>query len=452
MSMGYTVLDKGAIAGHASNAAFGILDYLTYPLGMLIVAPIALRTLGIAQYGVWTIATAAVSTGSIIASGFGDANIHFVALSRSSADPSDLVRTVRSTIGIHLVLGFAMMSISILLAPSAAGRVAQSDTTLRFECIWSLFFAGLLMLLRAIESVCISTQRGFERYGHAVRISVFGRVLTLAVAAVLPLAGLSVIWVMAATVLVTIVSLRLQIVYLKKLLRVTSLWPSFDGGATRALFGFGIFTWIQAVAGLLFGQVDRLIAGVSMGAAAVASYALCVQLAQPIYGLAVSGLHFLFPYLSARRSWDMMTLRRTVLLAFGANLLLVSTGTAALLIFGGYLLKTLGGTAVAHVGVPLLPLITWSTALAGLSATGTYALLALGRVRAVTWFNLAGGTLMILLIAVLLPRFGMYGIAVGRMFYGPVTLLAYIPLVAMLFRNPSASEDTPTSIALWEKA
>jgi O-antigen/teichoic acid export membrane protein len=107
---------------------------------------------------------------------------------------------------------------------------------------------------------------------------------------------------------------------------------------------------------------------------------------------------------------------------------------------------------VAHVGVPLLPLITWSTALAGLSATGTYALLALGRVRAVTWFNLAGGTLMILLIAVLLPRFGMYGIAVGRMFYGPVTLLVYIPLVAMLFRNPSASEDTPTSIALWEKA
>ena len=28
---------------HVTNAAFGMLDYLTYPLGMLFVAPIALR-------------------------------------------------------------------------------------------------------------------------------------------------------------------------------------------------------------------------------------------------------------------------------------------------------------------------------------------------------------------------------------------------------------------------
>jgi O-antigen/teichoic acid export membrane protein len=267
---------------------------------------------------------------------------------------------------------------------------------------------------------------------------------------VLPLAGLGVIWVMAATVLITVASLRLQIVHVKMLLQVSSLWPSFDGGITRALFTFGIFTWIQAVAGLLFGQVDRLIAGVSMGAAAAASYALCVQLAQPIYGIAASGLHFLFPYLSARRSGAFVTLRRTVLLAFGVNLVLVAIGAAVLFTFGSYFLRIWGGVAVARVGTPLLPLITWSTALAGLSATGTYALLALGRVRAVTWLSLLGGALMILLIAVLLPRFGLYGIAVGRMGYGPVTLLVYIPLLTMLFRKPTEETSIPTPI--WEKA
>jgi O-antigen/teichoic acid export membrane protein len=450
--MGYADIQKGAIANHAANAAFGVLDYLTYPLGMLIVAPIALRTMGIAQYGVWAVATAVVSSGSIVASGFGDANIHFVALSRKGSDLRASVHTVRSTLGIHLVLGFAMMSISILLAPVAANHIAVSDKTLRFECMWSLYLASMLILLRAVESVCISTQRGFERYGPAVRISAMGRSLTLALVAALPLFGLGVIWIMAASVLIAIVSLRLQIVHLKMLLQISSLWPSFDSGVTKALFSFGIFTWIQAVAGLLFGQVDRLIAGVSMGAAAVASYALCVQMAQPIYGLAASGLHFLFPYLSARRSGDIVTLRRTVLLAFGANLLLVLIGAALLFIFGSYLLKAWGGDAVARVGAPLLPLITWSTALAALSVTGSYALLALGRVRAVTWFNLAGGALMMLLIAVLLPRFGMYGIAVSRMGYGPVTLLIYIPLLTMLFRKPSTTEGPSIPTPIWEEA
>ena len=80
--------------------------------------------------------------------------------------------------------------------------------------------------------------------------------------------------------------------------------PSFDREAIRGLVSFGIFSWIQAVSGILFGQVDRLITGVYLGAAAAASYALCAQLAQPIYGIAASGLHFLFPHVSARITTD----------------------------------------------------------------------------------------------------------------------------------------------------
>ncbi len=451
--MVHTVRHKTAINSHASNAAFGILDYLTFPVGMLIVAPIALRTMGIAQYGVWVVATAAVSTGSIVASGFGDANIHFVALSRCGGHRCSPLLTVRSTMGIHFALGSGMMLISLLFAPVAANHIASSNASLRFECMWSLIIAGMLMLLRSIESVCISTQRGFERYGQAVRISLIGRLLTLVMVAALPAAGLGVISVMVATMLVTMVGLQLQIIHLKQLLQARSIWPSFDRTATKALISFGIFTWIQAVAGLLFGQFDRLITGVSMGASAVASYALCVQMTQPIYGLAASGLHFLFPYLSARRAdKTTVTLRRVVVLAFGANLLVVSIGTAVLLIFGAALLKSLGGATVARAGEPLLPLITWSMALAGLSVTGSYALLAMGRVRTVTLFNLSGGMLMIFVIALLIPRYGVYGIAMARMFYGPVTLLVYIPLGAILFRNLPAYSDTSAPLAVWEKA
>lgn len=56
------------------------------------------------------------------------------------------------------------------------------DPALREISLWSIEFAGFLAAIRAIETVCISTQRAFERYGAAVRISIAGRLAGLAAA------------------------------------------------------------------------------------------------------------------------------------------------------------------------------------------------------------------------------------------------------------------------------
>ena len=93
---------------HLSNAAYGILDYGAYPIGMLAVAPVVLHHLGAAQYGVWAVATAAVSTGGVVASGFGDANIQHVASRRGLGEQGALEPAVRSLMGINLVLGAAL--------------------------------------------------------------------------------------------------------------------------------------------------------------------------------------------------------------------------------------------------------------------------------------------------------------------------------------------------------
>ena len=38
---------------HLVNATYGVLEYAAYPIGMLLVAPIILRNMGAAQYGIW---------------------------------------------------------------------------------------------------------------------------------------------------------------------------------------------------------------------------------------------------------------------------------------------------------------------------------------------------------------------------------------------------------------
>ena len=433
---------------HLSNAAFGILDYGAYPIGMLAVAPVVLHHLGAAQYGVWAVATAAVSTGGVIASGFGDANIQHVASRRGLGEQGALEPAVRSLMGINLVLGAALATAGWMLSPLAAAHVTAAGAELRQSCLWSLRIASVLMLMRAIESVCISTQRAFERYGAAVRVSVLARLLALAVAAGLTLAGGNVVAIMAATGLLMTAALGLQLAELKLLLGVKSLMPAFDREAMRVLLGFGTFSWLQAVSGVIFTQVDRLMLGVSLGASAVASYALCAQLAQPIFGFAAAGLHFLFPYLANRRAargskGAGSSLLGPVLIAFACNLAYVAVASGALLLFGDFILRTWAGAAIARSASPVLQVIVWSSALLGLNVTATYALMALGRMRIVTWFNLAGGGIMLLLMVYLTPRMGIRGVALARLSYALVPLCLYLPLCRHVFGKSTVSAGAP---------
>jgi O-antigen/teichoic acid export membrane protein len=174
--------------------------------------------------------------------------------------------------------------------------------------------------------------------------------------------------------------------------------------------------------------------GVSLGAVAVASYALCAQMTQPIFGLAASGLHFLFPYLSNRSASSRKgSLQRPVLIAFVCNVAFVFLTAGALSIFGARILHAWAGAAIAQGAAPVLSMLIWSSALLGLNVTGTYTLLALGRVQVVTWFNLAGGAAMLLLMFWLTPRMGIQGIAIARLSYSLIALLVYVPLLRNLF-------------------
>jgi O-antigen/teichoic acid export membrane protein len=429
---------------HLSNAAYGVLDFASYPIGMLLAAPVVLRNLGFARYGVWAVATAAVSTGAIIAAGFGDANIQHVASRRGDGGHELALRAVRSMMGINLGLGVVLAAIGWALSPLASTHLAGAEAGLRQSCMWSLRIASVLMAVRAVESVCVSTQRAYERYGAAVRVSIAARLLALISAAGLTFVSRNVAVLMTVTGLLMLAGLWLQLVQLRRMLSADSLMPAFDRDAMRALLGFGAFSWLQAVTGVVFSQVDRLVLGVSLGAAAVTSYALCAQMAQPIFGLASSGLHFLFPYLSHRNaSMNTASLRSPVLIALACNLAFVVATTGGLLLFGSRILRAWAGGAVAQGAAPVMTLIVLSSALLGLNVTATYALLALGHVRIVTWLNLAGGAATLSTMLYLTPRLGIRGIAIARLSYALIPLGLYIPLFRHLFRKPAVRRALP---------
>ena len=76
------------------------------------------------------------------------------------------------------------------------------------------------MLLRAIETVCVSTQRAFARYGAAMAVSLTARIASLAAACILPFFARSVSLIVLATAILTTAAVWIQFRQLHRLLGV----------------------------------------------------------------------------------------------------------------------------------------------------------------------------------------------------------------------------------------
>ncbi len=418
-----------------ANAFYGVADYLILPIGMLLAAPYLLRHLGTAQYGVWVLAGAAVSSGGIVSGSFGDAVIKYVGDRRGRGDWPGVIRIVRNMLSINLLLSGILAIALWYLAPFVTRHTVKVDRELQTICLQSLRLGSGLLLMRSIESVFISTLRAFETYGPTVRISICSRIAILTSAIVLTRCGRNVVCIMVATLFISTSGALAQALVLRVKIGSFSPIPLWHQKTVSDIATFGTFSWVQAISSVAFSHADRLFVGFFMGAPAVAYYGLCVQAAQPIHGLISSGLQFLFPHLSARLPVASLSeIRRKVAVAFKVNIALVGALSFPLIVFGSHILTAWIGPGFGQQPLLMFPTIVCSYALLGMNVTAHYALLAVGHVRVVTYLNLLAGIVMLLVMTTLIPNHGLQGAALARLVYGPITCLAYLHLYKSIWR------------------
>src|SRR5215469_6322947 len=315
---------------HLTNATFGVLDYASYLVAMLLVAPVVLRKLGASEYGLWIMCASVISAGGILASGFCDAAMQRIARLRGVEKIGTAAGTVRALLTINLFSGLFFAVLVWFAAPIASNHMAAYHIGLYHitsvkECVDSIRLGGVWIVLRALESVANTTHRAFEEYRGTVQVSIATRLFTLASAAVLAMIGYRVPAIMVATGVALALGVVLQFRGLRNYFGAVSWVPTFDREELRLLVRPGMFVWVQSACGVIFGQLDRILLAVSFGAAALAPYAVCVQFAAPIFGLSASGLHFLYPLMSRKASnASGAVLRQLVGKSFVCNLVVVA--------------------------------------------------------------------------------------------------------------------------------
>ena len=397
----------GAARSSLRNALYGSAEYIALPLTMLLATPYLLHRMGLPQYGLWMVATAAITSSSYISTGFGDAALKYAAAYRGKNDPERVAEILRVNLTINLVLG-TLLALGIwFVSPLAVRHIPTLTPALQSTAVPVFRISAFVLVVRSIESVFVAALRAYERYGPAVQINVAVRIAMIAAACLLVANGRGLLAIMFAMLLFACASALLQMMAARTVLGRISFYPSIRPSAFAEVFRFGCFSWLQALAGCMFSYADRLLIGFMLGATSVAYYSVCVQAAQPIHGLIAAGLHFTFPHLSARMaSASEGEMRRVVLKILSLNLLLTAVLCLPLVLLSRLILRLWMGAAFAQQTWVVLSIVAVGFGLLALNITGHYALLALEQVRLVSLLNILGGLAMIASVVILAPRFG----------------------------------------------
>lgn len=419
----------------ATNSVYSVAEYIALPLCMLVAAPFLVHHLGLPQYGIWMLVSSILGSVGILSTGFGDATVKYVSAYRAKKDFPGVERTIRATLTINATLGLVFGALVWMLAPVLVHRVFKIEPQFHLASIRAIEISAVILFVRSAESVFVSTLRAFECYGPAVKLNVFLRAVVVVSAVILAAVGRGVVPIMLATLFWSAVVVGLQALAARKTAGAFNFIPTFEGADLREVFGFGCFSWLQALAAVVFNHADRFVIGTMLGTAPVAIYVLCVQVTQPIHGLSAAGFNFLFPHISTRHeAGEVHGPRRVFRLA-----LLISIGSAlvfalTLIIFGKSLLTLWMGAAFAEQSYIVLAILAAAYAAMAANVVPHCGLLALGRVRLISALNVSAGAVLIGLMALLIPSLGLTGAALGRLGYSVLLAIPYIVSSRNAFR------------------
>ena len=419
--------------GSAANAIYNTMEYVSQPVLMIVCAPFLVSHLGLELYGIWMLATALAGTVGVFHIGLGDATIKCVSFCRGRGDTEGAGRVIRGTLTLSLFLGGLTALVVFLVAPYCVRYVFKIATQNAPVATISIQLGGLLLCIQSVFSVFSNSLKAHEEYGVPVKITVALKTAVMGLAVALVMMGHGVVAIMLATLGGSLIGTVCLAFALHHLMPTCSLLPTFDRHAWREVLQFGLYSWVQNAAGLAFSQADRLLIAALLGAGPLAYYTLCVQIAQQIHALPSAAFGFLFPHISAKQaSGQRRDIKRVYHLAVLANIVVSLALALPLVLLSKRILTIWMGTDFAEHAHTLLSILAVAFWVLSVNVAPHFTLLGLGRVRFVSFVNVAGGIFSLAGAALLINPLGLAGAAVGRLFYGPAISANYIKMERIL--------------------
>jgi O-antigen/teichoic acid export membrane protein len=407
------------------NAAWSSGDYLALLVLWLVATPFFVHKLGVDQYGIWMLVNASFGFSGVLAFGLSDATIKYVAKYRALGDQASVVRVIRSTLTLYGILGLLAAVVTFFASPFLIHNVFKVHPQNLSLAIASLQIGGVGILVRFIDNVFLSVLQGYERYDLAAKVSVPTNVLMIVLAVLCAVLGLGLLAILWTTVLILSISAAAKAVVVRRILIPGILFlPIMSKQAMREIFGFGFYSWLQSLGGILLAQTDRLIIASFLGTSALAYYTVCLQLAQQVHAILSRAVAFLFPLVSnVKETNDLPKVRTIYFKAMNFTAVAAVAMGLPIFLFAHNILSLWMGTKFADEAYVLLQVLAFVFTLWSTSIVPYYTLNGAGFYKLNTILGFAGGLVVTIFAFFMVPAFGTVGAGLSRMLTLPTSLV-----------------------------
>lgn len=253
-----------------------ILSYINLGLGTIIpfiYTPIMLRILGQAEYGLFSLASSAVSYLSLLSFGFGSTIIRYISKYRAEGDKKSETAAYGFFLALYCCLAILVMICGTIIAfniePIFQRGLSNKELEKMKILVLIMTFNSALSFPNSVVSSMITAH---EKY-------IFRKLVDMLSTVIAPLANLIALYLgfasvgmaMAATI-IQFLMLPLNIVYCTKRLQIKPVFTKLPVTLIKEMLGFSVFVFIGSIVDMLFWSTDKVILGMLSGSVAVAIY------------------------------------------------------------------------------------------------------------------------------------------------------------------------------------
>ena len=408
-----------------SQGIWNSAEYILYPLLMLAATPVFLHSLGARQYGQWMLLITLGSLGGWAGMGMGAATIREVASAHGRGDQhqaSDYIRVA----SLIVILGTVFVGLLLICAFALGASRIFSQMGDRSELYPIIIGAPFLIASDQIDSVFSGALRGAERFGMVARLEMLSKTIIVGGCLVAAVTSHRLDLLIVVSVALNFFRVAIKSSAVALLFGIDSILPTWHAKVAASLISFGKWSVIQLIGSAIVSSADRLMVGSLLGADSLASYSICLQLAQQVQSIPAAFGGFLFPYFTKRsQALDGRHQSRLLLVSTGALSLLAIVIALPLVINAHTILGLWVGSAVAADSSNLLRLLALGFFTLALPTAAHYFLYGIGQAKWVAISNLVAGILSLLLNFMLVPWFGALGAAASRFVYGAVIMISF---------------------------
>lgn len=281
------------------NSVYNLLTGVVRIILGIATVPVLIRSLGVQEYGLWTLASAVIGVVTLAEGGLSTATTIFVSQDLDKEDVDSLSQSITISVGGMLILA----TTAFFVLYFANNQIVQLYPNLNYsesqKLLSALRISGFTVWAKLLQQVLVGIQQAYQRYALINITNTASSIVTALGLMTISFYSGNIIELMHWQALTSILFLLIYLYSFISLLRFTNIRPNLSIKKIMEVGKYSTTIWFTSLGGVMFTKVDRLIIGNILGVNSLGVYSAITDVAAQINIISGLAAQPLLPMLSS---------------------------------------------------------------------------------------------------------------------------------------------------------